>query len=99
MCPHQGYFKEEIMTKVEERDGQTPSALHKAEELIFPVAAAVIGIGYTVAILVNNPWEKVAASPHAWILIVIFLGIAFFPLRSMALHLLAKDGPTGKSSR
>lgn len=82
----------------EKRNGHAPSALHKAEELIFPVAAAVIGVGYTVAILVNNPWEKVAASPHAWILIVIFLGIAFFPLRSMALHLLARDGVAGTSS-
>ncbi|MBI5637537.1 MAG: hypothetical protein HZA03_06170 [Nitrospinae bacterium] len=68
--------------------GQGPSALHRAEELVFPVAAAAIGVGYTAAILVNNPWEKVAASPHAWILIAIFTGIAFFPLRSMALHLL-----------
>lgn len=84
--------------KDEKRNGHTPSTLHKAEELIFPVAAAVIGIGYTVAILVNNPWEKVAASPHAWILIFIFLGIAFFPLRSMALHLLAGDGAAGNSS-
>lgn len=82
----------------EKKNGNAPSALHKAEELIFPVAAAVIGIGYTVAILVNNPWEKVAASPHAWILIAIFLGIAFFPLRSMALHLLARDGSAGTTS-
>ena len=81
----------------EKHGGQTPSTLHKAEELVFPVAAAAIGIGYTTAILVNNPWEKVAASPHAWILIVIFAGIAFFPLRSMALHLLGKDGPAGRS--
>ncbi len=81
----------------EKRNGHAPSALHKAEELVFPVAAAVIGLGYTAAILLNNPWEKVAASPHAWILIVIFLGIAFFPLRSMALHLSAKDGSAGKS--
>ncbi len=86
------------MTKPDEkREGQSPSTLHKAEELIFPVAAAVIGIGYTTAILVNNPWEKVAASPHAWILIAIFIGIAFFPLRSMAQQLLAKDGSAGNS--
>ena len=81
----------------EKHGGNAPSALHKAEELVFPVAAAVIGIGYTAAILVNNPWEKVAASPHAWILIAIFLGIAFFPLRSMVTQLTAKDDPSRKS--
>ncbi len=81
----------------EKHGGQTPSVLHKAEEMVFPVAATIIGIGYTVAILVNNPWEKVASSPHAWILIMIFLGIAFFPLRSMVIQLTAKDDASRKS--
>ncbi len=75
----------------EKRTDQPVSTLAKVEEMLFPIAAAAIGIGYTVAILVNNPLGKVLASPHALILIAIFAGIAFFPLRSLARHLLQKQ--------
>ncbi len=50
---------------------------------MFPLLAAIIGLGYTAAILINNPLGRVLHSPHAIILIVIFLSIAYFPLRSL----------------
>ncbi len=60
------------------------------EAALFPLAAVIIGVGYTAAIFINNPLQIVLHSPHAIILIVILLSIAFFPLRSMY-HLLKKD--------
>ena len=63
--------------------GENAGFLKKLETAIFPIAAAVIGIGYTVAILKNNPLDKVLNSPHAIIFLLILLIIAFFPLRSL----------------
>lgn len=68
-------------------DGERKTAFQKAEELFFPAAAALIGIGYIVAIFMNNPLDKVLSSPHALILIALFAGIAFFPVRSLFRHL------------
>jgi len=59
------------------------TAWQKAESLLFPAAAAIIGVGYTLAIFINNPLGKVFHSPHALILVAIFIGIAFFPLRTL----------------
>ena len=65
------------------KDNETLSFWNKLEAAIFPLAAAVIGIGYTVAIFVNNPIQGVLHSPHAIILIMILFSIAFFPIRSV----------------
>lgn len=65
------------------KDDGTLSFWNKLEAAIFPLAAAVIGIGYTVAIFANNPVQKVLQSPHAIILILILFSIAFFPIRSV----------------
>jgi hypothetical protein len=54
----------------------------KMEEAIFPIAAAVIGIGYSIAIFANNPLDTVIRSPHAIIILIILISIAFFPLRA-----------------
>jgi hypothetical protein len=54
----------------------------KMEEAIFPIAAAVIGIGYSIAIFANNPLDRVIRSPHAIIMLAILISIAFFPLRA-----------------
>jgi len=62
---------------------QARTAWQKVEALAFPAGAAFIGVGYTVAILVNNPLKKVFTSPHALILMAIFIGIAFFPIRTL----------------
>jgi len=51
--------------------------------VVFPLLAAVIGIGYSVAIFANNPAGSVIHSPHAIILLVMLIGITFFPLRSL----------------
>jgi len=64
----------------------------KIEAIFFPLAAAVVGIGYIVAILVNNPLSAVINSPHALILLVIFFAIAFFPLRSFFRFMMDKTG-------
>ncbi|MFQ5432119.1 MAG: hypothetical protein ACE5EN_06395 [Nitrospinota bacterium] len=69
------------------KDDDTISFWNKLEAAIFPLAAAIIGVGYTVAIFVNNPVQIVLHSPHAIILIVILLSIAFFPIRSVYLQL------------
>ena len=63
----------------------------KIEAILFPLAAAVVGIGYSIAILVNNPLETVLVSPHAIVLLIVLIGIAFFPLRSLY-RILADDG-------
>ena len=60
---------------------------NKLETAIFPLAAVIIGVGYTAAIFINNPVQIVLHSPHAIILIAILLSIAFFPLRSVYLML------------
>ena len=65
------------------KDDGTLSFWNKLEAAIFPLAAAVIGIGYTAAILANNPIQNVLRSPHAIILLLILLSIAFFPIRSV----------------
>jgi len=59
------------------------SFFSRLEAILFPLLAGVIGIGYTVAIFVNNPLIEVLTSPHAIILIIIFISIAYFPLRSI----------------
>jgi len=64
----------------------------KFEAVFFPLAAAVVGIGYIVAILVNNPLSVVMSSPHALILLAIFFAIAFFPLRSLFRFMMEKTG-------
>jgi len=64
----------------------------KLEAVFFPLAAAVVGIGYIVAILVNNPLSAVMSSPHALILLAIFFAIAFFPLRSFFRFMMEKTG-------
>jgi hypothetical protein len=55
----------------------------KAESLIFPISATVIGVGYAAAILINNEPGKVLHSPHALILLAIFFAITFFSLRTL----------------
>jgi hypothetical protein len=57
--------------------------MRKLEALFFPLIAAIVGVGYTVAILANNPLDEVLGSPHALILLFIFISIAWFPLRSV----------------
>jgi O-antigen/teichoic acid export membrane protein len=64
----------------------------KIEAVFFPLAAAVVGIGYIIAILVNNPLSAVMSSPHALILMAIFFAIAFFPLRSFFRFMMQKTG-------
>lgn len=69
---------------MEPQNPAAPKTLwQKAESVAFPAGAAIIGVGYTLAILVNNPIKKVFTSPHALILLAIFVGIAFFPLRTL----------------
>lgn len=63
--------------------GESTGFLKKLETAVFPIVAAVIGIGYTIAIFSNNPLERVLRSPHAIILLLILLSIAFFPLRAL----------------
>ena len=65
------------------KDDDTLSFWNKLEAAIFPLAAAVIGIGYTVAIFANNPIQSVLRSPHAIILILILFSIAFFPIKAV----------------
>jgi len=60
---------------------------NKLEAAIFPLAAAIIGFGYTAAIFANNPIQNVLHSPHAIILIVILLSIALFPIRAVYMQL------------
>ena len=63
----------------------------KTEAVIFPVLAGIIGIGYSVAILVNNPITEVLTSPHALILLAVFISIAYFPLRAAYRSLTDRD--------
>ena len=70
---------------VKENDGET--FMQKAEALFFPALAAVVGIGYTVAILANNTLSEVLGSPHSLILLFIFMAIAWFPIRGIFLSL------------
>ena len=65
------------------KDDGTLSFWNKLEAAIFPLAAAVIGVGYLIAIFSNNPIQSVLRSPHAIILIAILFSIAFFPIRSV----------------
>lgn len=83
---------------VEENGEET--FMQKVEALFFPVLAAVVGIGYTVAIFVNNPLSDVLSSPHALILLFIFISIAWFPLRSVYLKFFSKkeDDPSADSN-
>lgn len=53
------------------------------EAVVFPLLAAVIGIGYSVAMFVNNPVNSVIRSPHALILLAMLIAITFFPVRSL----------------
>lgn len=61
------------------------------EVVAFPLLAAVIGIGYSVAILLNNPVDSVIHSPHAIIVLVMLISITFFPLRSLYRFLISGD--------
>ncbi len=76
----------------EERTEEEETFWQKFEAVFFPLAAAFVGIGYIVAILVNNPLSAVISSPHALILMAIFFAIAFFPLRSLFRFMMEKIG-------
>ncbi len=76
-----------------EKERRMQSSWQKAESLLFPAAAAVIGVGYALAMLVNNPLGKVFHSPHALILLAIFAAIAFFPLKTLYHEVATKAGP------
>lgn len=65
------------------KDNGEETFFGKLEALFFPLLAAVVGLGYTVAILANNPLGEILGSPHALILLFIFLSIAWFPVRSL----------------
>ncbi len=78
----------------EEKD-QGGSTLKNIEAVMFPLLAGIIGVGYTAAILINNPLGRVLHSPHAIILIVIFMSIAYFPLKSL-LRQITKSGGEDK---
>ncbi len=64
----------------------------KLEAVIFPLLAGIIGVGYCVGILFNNPLASVTGSPHALILLAIFAAIAFFPIKSLLTVLAGKSG-------
>jgi len=70
---------------------EEPTVWEKVEAVIFPLAATVIGVGYCLSILINNELSKVVKSPHAIILLVIFVAIAFFPIRSFVRQLSGKS--------
>lgn len=79
------------------KDNGEETLMQKVEAIFFPLLAVVVGVGYTVAILVNNPFNEVLASPHALILLFIFISIAWFPLRSLYLDFFTeKDGSASK---
>lgn len=79
------------------KDTGEETLMQKIEAIFFPLLAAVVGVGYTVAILVNNPLSEVLASPHALILLFIFISIAWFPLRSLYQNFFTeKDGSASK---
>lgn len=59
------------------------SSWQRFEAVAFPLLAAVIGIGYSVAIFANNPANSVIHSPHALILLAMLISITFFPIRSL----------------
>lgn len=81
MVTFKGKFEREYRSSMETEENA--GFLKKLETVIFPLAAAVIGIGYSIAILNNNPLERVLHSPHAIILLLILVSIAFFPLRAL----------------
>lgn len=81
MVTFKGKFEKEYRSIMETEENT--GFFKKLETVIFPLAAAIIGIGYTLAILNNNPLERVLHSPHAIILLLILLSIAFFPLRAL----------------
>ena len=70
-----------MMAETTGEEKQTP--WRKAEALIFPLAASIIGVGYACAILVNNALERVFRSPHALLLLAMFCAITFFSVRSL----------------
>jgi len=80
---HLTLMKKAVKHKRTMKNDDTFSFWNKLEAAIFPIAAAIIGIGYTTAIFANNNVQNVLRSPHAIILIAILLSIAFFPIRSV----------------
>jgi len=83
---------------VKENDEET--FMQKVEALFFPALAAIVGIGYTVAILTNNNFSDVLGSPHSLILLFIFISIAWFPIRGLFLSLFPeKEKDTSADSK